>query len=142
MYGEVITIGILVSLVFAQLVGISPAGLIAAGYLALNVGSPLKLCLTLGVSLITLGLYRILTRFMILYGKRRFAVMLLISLAVGRLITLLPLPVSGIGVIGYLIPSLIAKECDRQGLWATLGALAAATAVTVLIALLLGAGLL
>jgi len=138
LYGEVIVVGVLVSLVFAELTGLSAAGLIVAGYFALNIGSPLKLCLTLAVALAALGIYQLLSRWMILYGRRRFYVMVLLSLLAGWCVTALPIPAANLGVVGYLIPGIIAKECDRQGILITLLSLAAATAVTVLICLLLG----
>ena len=142
MYAEVIVVGILVSLVFSELTGISPGGLITAGYLALALSSPIKPLLTLAVALLTLGVYSLLSRFLILYGRRRFAVMVLVSLLISRLVTLLPLGSANLSVVGYLIPGILAKECDRQGLWVTLAATAAATAVTVLLCLLLGVQLL
>ena len=141
MYGQVIIIGILVSLVFSYFVGLSPAGLIVPGYIALNLASPYKLLLTLIVVLITLGIYKIISNFTILYGQRRFAVMVIISILVSWLITLLPIPVANISVIGYLIPGIIAKECERQGILKTFIPLAIATGIVVLISLLLGAKL-
>ena len=141
MYGEVIIIGVIVSLVFSYFTTLSPAGLIVPGYIALNIGSPLKIVLTLCVSLITLVIYKIISRYTILYGQRRFAVMVIISICISFLITLLPLPVANISVIGYLIPGIIAKECERQGLIKTLLSLAVASLITVAICLLLGAAL-
>ena len=73
MYGEVIITGIIVSIVFSYFTSLSPAGLIVPGYIALNIGSPLKLLLTFAVAFITLGIYKLISRFTILYGQRRFA---------------------------------------------------------------------
>lgn len=142
MYGEVIITGIIVSIVFSYFTSLSPAGLIVPGYIALNIGSPLKLLLTFAVAFITLGIYKLISRFTILYGQRRFALMVIISICVSWLVTLLPLPVANVSVIGYLIPGIIAKECDRQGILKTVLSLAAAAGITVLICLLMGAKLL
>lgn len=141
MYGEVITVGILVSLLYSQLTGLSPAGLIVSGYLALSLGSPYKLLWTAVVVLLTLGVYELISRYTILYGQRRFALMVVISLAIGGAISALPLPFSGIGVIGYLIPGILAKECSRQGILKTLLSVSVVTAVTAILCLLLGAEL-
>ncbi|MBQ7247399.1 MAG: poly-gamma-glutamate biosynthesis protein PgsC [Lachnospiraceae bacterium] len=141
MYAQIIVTGILVSLVFSYFTELSPAGLIVPGYIALNFGSPFKLLLTLAVVMLTILVYRLISRFTILYGQRRFAVMVLISIAISYLISLLPIPVAGVGVIGYLIPGIIAKECERQGIIRTLAAMAAASAITAGIALLFGAKL-
>lgn len=142
MYGEVIITGIIVSIVFSYFTSLSPAGLIVPGYIALNIGSPIKILLTFAVAFITLGIYKIISHFTILYGQRRFALMVIISICVSWLVTLLPLPVANISVIGYLIPGIIAKDCERQGILKTVLSLAAAAGVTVLICLLLGAKLL
>lgn len=142
MYGEVIITGIIVSIVFSYFTSLSPAGLIVPGYIALNIGSPLKLLLTFAVSFITLGIYKLISRFTILYGQRRFALMVIISICISWLVTLLHLPVANVSVIGYLIPGIIAKECDRQGILKTVLSLAAAAGITVLICLLMGAKLL
>jgi len=141
MYGEIITVGIIVSLVFSTLTELSPAGLIVPGYLALNLSSPYKLLWTAVTVFITLGIYKLISRFTILYGKRRFAVMVIISLCVGWVITALPVPAANIGVVGYLIPAIIAKECERQGILKTLIPMCIATAITAGIVLLLGGSL-
>lgn len=141
MYGEVISAGIIVSLVFNYFTGLSPAGLIVPGYLALNLASPLKLLWTMVTVFITLGIYRLVSRVTILYGQRRFAVMVLIALTVGWILTALPVPMANIGVIGYLIPGIIAKEIDRQGILETLIPMVLVTAVTAMISLLLGANI-
>ncbi len=141
MYAQIIVTGILVSLIFSYFTELSPAGLIVPGYIALNIGSPFKLLLTLAVVMLTILVYRLISRFTILYGQRRFAVMVLISIAISYLISLLPIPVAGVGVIGYLIPGIIAKECERQGIIRTLAAMAAASAITAGKALLFGAKL-
>lgn len=142
MYGEVIITGVIVSIVFSYFTSLSPAGLIVPGYIALNIGSPLKILLTFAVAFITLGIYKLISRFTILYGQRRFALMVIISICVSWLVTLLPLPVANISVIGYLIPGIIAKECERQGVQKTVISLAIAAGITVLICTLLGAKLL
>ncbi|MBQ9387734.1 MAG: poly-gamma-glutamate biosynthesis protein PgsC [Lachnospiraceae bacterium] len=142
MYGEVIITGIIVSIVFSYFTSLSPAGLIVPGYIALNIGSPIKILLTFAVAFITLGIYKIISRFTILYGQRRFALLVIISICVSWLVTLLPLPVANVSVIGYLIPGIIAKDCERQGILKTVLSLAAAAGITVLICLLLGAKLL
>lgn len=141
MYGQVIIIGVIISLAFSYFTELSPAGLIVPGYIALNLGSPYKILLTFIVVFITLGIYKIISRFTILYGQRRFAVMVIISVCISWIITLLPLPIANISVIGYLIPGIIAKECDRQGVIKTVVALAIAAGLTTGVCLLLGANL-
>ena len=130
MYAQVIVTGILVSLVFSYFTQISPAGLIVPGYIVLNLGSPLKLALTFAVALATLGIYKLISKVTILYGQRRFAVMVVISIALSWLLSALPVTSVSLGVVGYLIPGIIAKEWERQGILKTTAALAAAVGIT------------
>ena len=39
MYNEIIVLGVLLSLLFAEFTGVSPAGLVVAGYIALSLQS-------------------------------------------------------------------------------------------------------
>ena len=73
MYNEAIMLGILVSLLYTEFTGLS-AGLIIPGYLALYLNSPLRLGYTLAVAAAAVGLCHILSRMVILYGRRRFAI--------------------------------------------------------------------
>jgi len=139
MYDQAILLGILISLLYTEVTGFS-AGLIIPGYLALNLHSPLRLVYTLAVATAAVGLCRLLARVVILYGRRRFAVLILLTCLLGAAAKALgPVPVSTVGVI---LPGLIAREFDRQGFLTTLLSLAVTTGFTALCLLLLGHGLL
>jgi len=138
MYAEIIVIGIVIALIYGYFTGLSPAGLIVPGYIVLALSSPIKLLWTLVTVLITLGIYKLISRFTVLYGQRRFAIMVIIALLVGRLLTLLPIPLASISVIGYLVPGIIAKEYDRQGFVRTTYSLAIVSALTLGVAMLFG----
>ena len=43
MYNEIIVLGVLLSLLFAEFTGVSPAGLVVAGYIALSLQTPLRI---------------------------------------------------------------------------------------------------
>lgn len=138
MYNETILLGVLISLIFTEFTGLS-AGLIVPGYLALSLHSPLRIGYTLVVAAAAVGLCRVLARYVILYGRRRFALLLVLTylLSLG-LDWLGVLPAS---IIGTVLPGLIAREFDRQGFRDTLLSLAATTAATALVLLALGQGL-
>lgn len=137
MYESVVIAGVLTSLLFSELTGLS-AGLVVPGYLALALHTPLRLVGTLAVALLSALCCRLLSEFLILYGRRRFAMQLLLafafSAALGRIGPALGLP----DVVGVLIPGILAREIDRQGVRDTLLAVASVTAATALLALLAG----
>lgn len=138
MYDETILLGVLVSMIFSEVTGLS-AGLIVPGYLALSLHSPMRIVCTLAVAAGAVLICRQLAKYLILYGRRRFALLLTLTfLLSAALDTLGLLPAS---VIGVVMPGLIAREFDRQGFPDTLLALAATTGLTASVLLALGRGL-
>jgi poly-gamma-glutamate biosynthesis protein PgsC/CapC len=136
-----IGIGLTVSLIYSELFGVAPGGIIVPGYLALGMGDPVSLVLTLGVSLLTFFVVRVLATVMIVYGRRRTALMILIGFVIGSLVRAdlgvgMLIDPFEIQVIGYIVPGLIAIWIDRQGLTVTVSASLAASVVTRLSALL------
>ena len=159
-----IGIGLVVSLLFSELFGLAAGGLVVPGYIALYLTRPLDVGATLAAALLTFFLVRIASTFVIVYGRRRTALMILVGYAVGVLIKtalvaafeasaepLAPtaIPASqalGIvaagreaveaGVIGYIVPGLIAIWLDRQGVVPTLAALVTSAVVVRLILIL------
>ncbi len=79
MYHEIVILGVLLSILFYEFTGYSPAGMIVAGYMVLSLQTPMRIVYTLLIVLLTVALARLLSRFMILYGRRLFAVMILLS---------------------------------------------------------------
>ena len=75
-------IGVVLSLIYAEKTGVLPAGLIVPGYLALIFDQPLFLAVVLLLSFLC---YLIVTygigRFTILYGRRKFAAMMAVGIA-------------------------------------------------------------
>lgn len=129
--------GIIISMLYTELTGLS-AGLIVPGYLALNLHSPGRLVFTLAVAAGSVGICRVLSGFVILYGRRRFAMLILLSFLLSeglRMANLLP---SGVTVIGILIPGIIAREVDRQGFLDSLLSLCITTGILALLFMLLG----
>lgn len=143
-----IGLGLVVSLLFSELFGLAAGGLVVPGYIALYLTRPIDVVATLVAALLTFFLVRIASTFVIVYGRRRTALMILVGYATGALLSTAlasafestaapaaPSPdhVLGIaaagreaieaGVIGYIVPGLIAIWLDRQGVVPTLAAL-------------------
>jgi poly-gamma-glutamate biosynthesis protein PgsC/CapC len=140
-----IGIGLAVSVLFSETFGIAAGGIIVPGYLALYLGQPYSLALTALASLITFWIVHSFSLFMIIYGRRRTVLMILVGYAVGGVLThLSPAPADGetLEVIGYIIPGLIAIWLDRQGVVETFSAAAtAAILVKLILILITGLGL-
>ena len=140
MYHETILAGVLISLLYTEFTGLS-AGLIVPGYLALCLHSPWRIVDTLVIAAVAVGICKLLSKSMILYGRRRFAFLLVLTFFLSLLAQEISLFPSGGIVIGTLIPGIIAREFDRQGFADTLLSLAVTTGLVAAILLVLGGSL-
>jgi gamma-polyglutamate biosynthesis protein CapC len=133
-------IGIVVSLVLTEAVGLTAGGIIVPGYVALLLDRPTALVGFLLVAVASYGIVRALAMVLMLYGTRRFAVAVLTGLALTiGLQWASPLFVSPyvewVG-LGLIVPGLLANQFDRQGVLPTLVMLAIAAPLVRLILLL------
>lgn len=133
-------IGVVVSLLLIELVGLSPGGIIVPGYVALLLDRPAALLAFLMVALASYGVLLALGTRLMLYGNRRFAIALLagMTLSVGAqwVVPLyFPIYVEWVG-LGLIVPGLLAHQFDRQGVLPTLLMLAIAAPLVRLIVIL------
>ena len=116
-----IALGILLGLIGRELIGFSAAGLVVPGYLAVCLNQPLRLASTLALALATWATVRFgLARLVILYGRRRQAVAVLVGFLINALfeegMRLLPAQPLDLRAIGYIVPGLLASEALAQGI--------------------------
>lgn len=160
-----IGIGLFFTLLLTTTLGLAAGGLVVPGYVALQLTEPLSLSLTLIAAFITYLVVKIVSSFVIVYGRRQTIIMILtgyivaglLDLLLGHLFTWVDLhmvagadnaeahvqtlesslmmAVMESSIIGYIIPGLIAIWFERQGVLQTLCGLAV-TAVLVRLALI------
>ena len=136
--GIYIGIGMVLSLFLTETLGVTAGGIIVPGYIALNLESPERLVITFGISIITFLLIKLLSQFIMVYGKRRLVLALLIGFLLGYLTRSENNLVSSLTeldfvVIGNIIPGLIANWMDRQGVLRTICTVLITAGVTKLI---------
>jgi len=135
---ETLLIGLVLALLWAEITDISPGGLIVPGYFALYLDRPLRAAATLAVALLALAAYKVLARRFILFGRRRFALMILIGAVLSQAwLVLSPGPFAapaGLRVIGLIIPGILASSLARQKPLPTLASLAAVSTLTYAVA--------
>ncbi|MDX9899348.1 MAG: poly-gamma-glutamate biosynthesis protein PgsC [Spirochaetia bacterium] len=133
---ETLLIGFVVSMAFYELVGIYPGGIVVPGFLALYLPEPLRLLGTLIVAGLSLGIYKLLAQRMILFGRRRFFVLMmtagLLSVVSAAVVPSLFPTSPDLRAIGLVVPGLIANTSQKQGLAKTLAAICIALAITAL----------
>jgi len=138
-------LGVIISLIFTELLGASAGGIVVPGYIAMYLDRPLQIAGTLVVSLITWGIIRIIGMFTLLFGKRRMVLSILIGFILGwatrnlvfHNITIYDLQMQS---IGYIVPGLIANWFERQGFMKTLSTMLIAAVLVRLILMVIFVG--
>lgn len=124
-------LGLLLSLAFIAVTGLYPGGIIVPSYLVLFLHDPQRIAGTLLAAFLTAAVYRLASRWLILFGRRRFVFLILAGglwAAVWSLIFPFIFPASPeFRVIGWVIPGLIANQMERQGAVVTTAALVTVT---------------
>jgi gamma-polyglutamate biosynthesis protein CapC len=138
-----IGLGLVISLLFTEVFGLAVGGMIVPGYVALSLTHPVDVVLTLTAGLLTFVVVHSLSTVIILYGRRRTVLTILVGFMMGTLLDSL-MRGAGVGagsaqefqVIGFIIPGLIALWLDRQGVVETILSLVTASAVVRLLLVL------
>jgi poly-gamma-glutamate biosynthesis protein PgsC/CapC len=121
---ESIAIGLVFGFFFYEWFGLSAGGFVVPGYIALQLSSPLLLAGTLTTSLLTYFSVKASSRYIILYGRRRFILMVLAGFAWQWLFKVVVIQqfvlTMETDILGFIIPGLIANEMDRQHILPTI----------------------
>ncbi|MEZ4388416.1 MAG: poly-gamma-glutamate biosynthesis protein PgsC [Candidatus Krumholzibacteriia bacterium] len=126
---QAIGLGLMVSLVFTEILGLAAGGLVVPGYIALYLDQPLRLLSTVLAALVTFSSVKLLGNVILLYGRRTMVFCVLAGYLFGYLTRYLLVfnAAFGFGVdttllqsVGYIIPGLIAYWMMRQGIVETL----------------------
>ncbi len=136
-----IVAGIIVSLLYSEVTGVLPAGLVVPGYLALYFDQPAQILFIFFLSTLVFAVVRWgIGRVVILYGRRLFAAMILTAVIcrialelVSPIITATLFSHQG---VGFIVPGLIANAIHKQGLTVTLTGTFLVSGLTFLIMLL------
>lgn len=129
---ELALLSLTLSLIFTEVTGLLPGGIVVPYYFALYLDDPVKVAATVVSALVAVGAVKLLSGVTILYGRRRFAMYLIIGVLEKILFTYFYFGDSYMFfnlsmTIGYLVPGILGRQMERQGIGRTLGALAAVT---------------
>ena len=137
-----VALSVIISFLTTELTGLLTGGMISAGYLAYWFGEPMRIVSTLLMSILIALIMRVSRHFLILYGRRRFMLSILLSIFGVYLVEKSYFLVAEFSfdmrIIGYIIPGLIASDMEKQGILRTTLALSAVTIVVKLLSLLGG----
>jgi poly-gamma-glutamate biosynthesis protein PgsC/CapC len=125
---EAIGIGMFLSLLLTETIGLAAGGIVVPGYIALVLHRPAQVVSTIGIGIVTYVIVRLLSYYLIIYGRR----LLIVSILVGYLIAYFtriapPISINAVAIdittVGFVIPGLIAYWIARQGIIPTLAAM-------------------
>jgi len=142
-----IGVGLILTLALTEAFGLAAGGLVVPGYMALSLLQPWSFLLTIALALATFAIVRALSMYLIVFGRRRTALMIVTGYLLGALVDIVlaggvfveaatvasetvqasasrmaPVFIK-VSVIGYIVPGLIALWFDRQGVLATMAGL-------------------
>ena len=131
---ETLFIGIIIAVIYIEMMDLYPGGIIVPAYIALYLDQPLKVLATIAVAFLSLYTYKVLSRYVILFGKRRFVMMVLLG-ALWAQVWFLVLPrffasPLELRAIGWLIPGLLANNLEKQKLIPTLASMFTVAVIT------------
>ena len=137
-----IGLGIILSLILSEALGVTAGGIIVPGYISLFLDQPVQVVSTFLVAILVWLIIKGLSKIMFLYGKRRIVLALILGFFFGylsRTIYVDTESIKSVAVIGNIIPGLIANWMDRQGVVRTVSVvLLTAVIVKLLVIILFG----
>ena len=139
---ELAILSLLVTLIFTEATQLVPGGIVVPFYFALYLEEPVKILATLLSALIAVGAVKLIGNFTILYGRRKFALYIIIGLLEKALFTYLYFGNSYMFynlsmTIGYLVPGILGGQMEKQGCVKTLCALAVVVLIIKMVQMIL-----
>ena len=137
-----VALSVILSFLVTELTGLLTGGMVSAGYLAFYFSEPMRILSTFLLSALIALILRLSREFLILYGRRRFMLSILLSIlfvyALEKAYFIMSPLSLDLRVIGYIIPGLIDNDMEKQGIIRTSLALIIVTALVKLLSILGG----
>lgn len=115
-----LVVGLTLSLLMSELIGVTPGGIVVPGYLALLCDSPITIIVMILISIAIFGIAKfVLPKIVVLYGRRQFVALMMMSvlftMTLNLLFPLLPFETFELRGLGVIVPALIADCYFKQG---------------------------
>ncbi len=138
-------LGMMLNLLLTETIGLAAGGVVVPGYIALNLHKPDMLISTIIISLATYLLVRLLSHFILLYGRRLLIVSIIIGYLLGYVTKVYPAISLGavnfdITTVGFVVPGLLAYWMERQGILETISTMLIAAIIVRFILIILTGG--
>ncbi|MGQ9464537.1 MAG: poly-gamma-glutamate biosynthesis protein PgsC [bacterium] len=138
-------LGMMLNLLLTETIGLAAGGVVVPGYVALNLHKPDMVISTIIISFVTYLVLRILSHFILLYGRRLLIVSIISGYLLGYVTRLYPVVSLAtiqvdINTIGFVVPGLIAYWMERQGILETISTMLIAAVLVRFILIILTGG--
>jgi gamma-polyglutamate biosynthesis protein CapC len=142
---ETIGLGMLVSFLMSETIGLAAGGIVVPGYIALALHEPFRVAATIAIALVVYLIIRLLSNWMLLYGRRQLVLGILLGYLIGYVTKVMPPLQLGamkidVATIGFVIPGLIAYWMSRQGVVETISTLLVAGVLVRLVITVISGG--
>ena len=128
-----VVLSVLLGFIGSEFLGILSGGLVSAGYISFYINQPARVASTLLMAVAICLIVRALGHVIILFGRRRFILTMLVSILLTQILESILIVTSSVDIdmriIGYIIPGLIANDMEKQGIFKTLIMICACAAV-------------
>lgn len=137
-----ILIGLIIAIVFYEITTVSPGGLIVPGILAMYFHRIDWILYTVGIAFLTYFLVKWLSKYVLIFGKRKFVLMIMTGILLNYILSLFIsyIPFTNLSIIGYTVAGILANELDKQGIKRTVPALLIVLLLTRFVILLIAGG--
>ena len=118
----------LMSFFMSETIGLAAGGIVVPGYIAMTLHEPFRVAGTIAIALIVYLIIRLLSNYMLLFGRRQLVLGVLLGYLIGYVTKVTP-PIHlgslhlDVATIGFVIPGLIAYWMARQGVLETISTL-------------------
>ncbi|MBN2620551.1 poly-gamma-glutamate biosynthesis protein PgsC [candidate division WOR-3 bacterium] len=125
---EAVGLGMFLSLLLTESIGLAAGGIVVPGYVALVLHEPIQIIITIFAGVVTFAVVHFLSRHLIIYGRRLLIVSILVGYIIAYITRIAPvITIESLSInpetIGFVIPGLIAYWIARQGILPTLSAM-------------------
>ena len=138
-----IGLGMILSLILTETLGVTAGGIIVPGYIALYLDDPIKVLSTFLISILVFLIIKALSNFLLIYGKRRLVLSLHLGFLLGYISKIYFSDIEGqydLSVIGNIIPGLIASWMDRQGILRTISVILITSSIVKMVLIVISEG--
>jgi poly-gamma-glutamate biosynthesis protein PgsC/CapC len=134
------------SLILTETIGLAAGGIVVPGYIALVLHNPVQVIATIVAGLITYLIIKLLSTYIIIYGRRLLIISILIGYLIAYVTRIAPTITlnefsMNIQTVGFVIPGLIAYWIARQGIIPTLSAMIIVASLVRLIIIIIHNGM-